>query len=133
MFKTLAGNGFQTLQTGESFCCCASWPAGPRDACIETERRQENCLLLNQEVIYRDEINHSEKPTQIESDFAAFEGEAAEIIKDYFLDSREINLPAEKDDALKLFSKTISSCEYSGKKAMLLRVLVLIPGATWAY
>ena len=28
VFKTLAGGGFQTLQTGGG-CCCASWPAGP--------------------------------------------------------------------------------------------------------
>ena len=28
VFKTLAGDGFQTLQTGGG-CCCASWPAGP--------------------------------------------------------------------------------------------------------
>ena len=29
VFKTFAGDGFQTLQTGGG-CCCASWPAGPR-------------------------------------------------------------------------------------------------------
>ena len=28
VFKTLAGDGFQTLQTGGG-CCCASWPARP--------------------------------------------------------------------------------------------------------
>ena len=38
VFKTLAGDGFQTLQTGESCYYCASRPAGPSPMLPEKKR-----------------------------------------------------------------------------------------------
>ncbi len=67
--------------------------------------------------MYRDEINHPEQPTKIETDFAAFEREAAEIIREYFLNRDEIDLPAEKDDALKLFFGLMSFRSKNGQRS----------------
>lgn len=52
--------------------------------------------------LYRDDINHSDTPMQIESDLAQFENEAARIIKE-FRDSAEITIAPEDEERLKLF------------------------------
>ena len=53
--------------------------------------------------LYRDEINNIDAPAKIEKDMARFEGEAARIIADNFLNADEISLTLEEDEKLKLF------------------------------
>jgi len=53
--------------------------------------------------LYRDEKNYAADPIKIEKTLAAFEGEVAAIIKERFLEEREIVLSAEENAKLKLF------------------------------
>ncbi len=52
--------------------------------------------------LYRDDINHSDTPMQIESDLAQFENEVSRIIKE-FRESAEIIITHEDEESLKLF------------------------------
>lgn|GEM_PF-2715469 len=52
--------------------------------------------------LYRDDINHSDSPVQMEKDLSKFEDEVARIIK-RFREDDEIILTLEDDDKLKLF------------------------------
>lgn len=53
--------------------------------------------------LYRDEINHAADPVQIEKDLARYEQEVAQILKERFLDGREIYITPQEDDKLRLF------------------------------
>ena len=53
--------------------------------------------------LYRDEKNCPTNPTKIERDFATFESEVSQIIKDRFLYLREIKLSSAECEKLKLF------------------------------
>lgn len=53
--------------------------------------------------LYRDEINHSDDPTEIEHDLASFEGWASHLIKEKILGKREISLSPDEDEKLKMF------------------------------
>ena len=53
--------------------------------------------------LYRDEVNCSQSPVQIERDLSVYEREAAQLIKDKFLRGRKIELTKQEDAMLKLF------------------------------
>lgn len=58
--------------------------------------------IFMQRNLYRDEINHQDVPTQIETDLARYESEAAKIIKK-FLVGNEITITERENDSLLLF------------------------------
>ena len=64
--------------------------------------------LFMERNLYRDEINNTDKPVQIEHDLAAYEGEIAKLIKSKFLTGRKIELTTEEDSMLKLFFAIMS-------------------------
>ena len=53
--------------------------------------------------LYRDEINYAADPVKIEKDLARYEQEVAQILKERFLDGREIYITPQEDDKLRLF------------------------------
>ncbi|MBQ3523302.1 MAG: DUF4238 domain-containing protein [Clostridia bacterium] len=53
--------------------------------------------------LYRDETNHSDNPTKIESDLSRFENEISQIINGKFLKGREITLTFSEEEGLKIF------------------------------
>ena len=53
--------------------------------------------------LYRDEINCGADPVKIEKDLAEYEREIAQIIRERFLDGREIFITPQEDAKLKLF------------------------------
>ena len=53
--------------------------------------------------LYRDEINYAADPVKIEKDLAEYEREIAQIIRERFLDGREIFITPQEDAKLKLF------------------------------
>ena len=48
------------------------------------EKRNPRSIFMNFDM-YRDEVNHKDKPTSIESSLAIFEGEIATLIRQKFL------------------------------------------------
>ena len=66
--------------------------------------------------LYRDEINNTDKPIQIEHDLAAYEGEMAKLIKGKFLSGRKIELTPEEDSMLKLFFAIMSLRSINAKE-----------------
>lgn len=66
--------------------------------------------------LYRDDINHADKPLQIEYDLADYEREIAELIKAKFLDKRKIELTQEEDSAIKLFFAIMSFRNINAKE-----------------
>ena len=54
------------------------------------EKRNPRSIFMNFDM-YRDEVNHKDKPTSIESSLAIFEGEIATLIRQKFLKDNEIN------------------------------------------
>lgn len=77
---------------------------------------KENRLVSKREIseifmernLYRDEINYSQAPVQIEHDLAKYESEVAKIIREKFLDDCKIELTRREDDMLKLFFAIMS-------------------------
>ena len=55
------------------------------------------------ENLYRDEINIPDNPTEIEQDLAVYENEISRILKEKFLDEKEIMLKFEDYEKVKLF------------------------------
>ena len=53
--------------------------------------------------LYRDEINIPDNPTEIEHDLAVYENEISRILKEKFLDEKEIMLKFEDYEKVKLF------------------------------
>lgn len=53
--------------------------------------------------LYRDEINHSDNPTKIESDLSRFENEISQIINGKFLNGKEITLTFSEEEKLRIF------------------------------
>jgi len=53
--------------------------------------------------LYRDEINYVDDPVKIEKDLAKYEQEVAQILKERFLDGREIYISPQEDDKIRLF------------------------------
>lgn len=68
----------------------------------ETSKRKTKEIFMDRN-LYRDDINHIENPTKIESDMACFESEVAQIIANKFLGENEISLTLEEDEKLKIF------------------------------
>ena len=66
------------------------------------------CEVFMERNLYRDEINHTDKPVQIEHDLSIYEREVAELIKSKFLKSRRIELTVPEEDMLKLFFAIMS-------------------------
>lgn len=66
------------------------------------------CEVFMERNLYRDEINYTEKPVQIEHDLSIYEREVAELIKSKFLKSRRIELTVLEEDMLKLFFAIMS-------------------------
>ena len=66
------------------------------------------CEVFMERNLYRDEINNTEKPVQIEHDLSIYEREVAELIKSKFLKSRRIELTVPEEDMLKLFFAIMS-------------------------
>lgn len=64
--------------------------------------------LFMERNLYRDEINNTDEPVQIEHDLAAYEGEIAKLIKSKFLCGRKIELTPAEDSMLKLFFAIMS-------------------------
>lgn len=77
---------------------------------------KENRLVSKREIseifmernLYRDEINYSQAPVQIEHDLAKYESEVAKIIREKFLDDCKIELTPREDNMLKLFFAIMS-------------------------
>lgn len=82
---------------------------------IETKKlepRNTRSVFMNMHM-YRDEINHEENPTYIESSLAKFEEEIAEMFKEKFLDKEEITLTRAELEKLRLFLGLLSfRCDY---------------------
>ena len=53
--------------------------------------------------LYRDEINYSNNPTQIEKDLSRFENEVSQIINGRFLNDKEITLTFDEEERLRIF------------------------------
>ena len=66
------------------------------------------CEVFMERNLYRDEINHTDKPVQIEHDLSIYEREVAELIRSKFLKSRRIELTVPEEDMLKLFFAIMS-------------------------
>lgn len=58
--------------------------------------------------MYRDEVNHKDKPTSIESSLAIFEGEIATLIRQKFLKDNEIIITRSELEALRIFLSLLS-------------------------
>jgi hypothetical protein len=86
-----------------------------RNFCFENKRlhyydKQTGCISVKEtrdvfmaRNLYRDEINYAADPVKIEKDLAEYEREVAQIIKDRFLNEREIFLSIEEEAKLRLF------------------------------
>lgn len=70
-----------------------------------TKKKPEKVFVTRN--LYRDEINHSEEPTRIESDLAVFESEVAKLV-DKFRNDDEIYLSTQDEEKLKLFLAIMS-------------------------
>ena len=65
-----------------------------------TDKKPEEVFMVRN--LYRDTINNSDDPVQIEKDFSIFEREASEIIHRFMTES-EITITIEEEEKLKLF------------------------------
>ena len=68
--------------------------------------------IFMQRHLYRDEINHQDVPTQIETDLGKYEGEVARILKK-FLSGNEITITERENDSLLLFFEIMGFRSYS--------------------
>ena len=66
--------------------------------------------------LYRDEINCTSNPVQIEQDLSVYEREVSELIKSKFLDKRKIELTIEEDSMIKLFFAIMSFRNVNAKE-----------------
>ena len=66
--------------------------------------------------LYRDEINCTDRPVQIEHDLSLYEREVSELIKRKFLDKRKIEITKEEDNMLKLFFAIMSFRNINAKE-----------------
>ena len=71
------------------------------------EKRNTRSVFMNMNM-YRDEINHQDNPTSIESTLAVFEQEIAELIKGKFLTSNEVVITREELEKLRIFLSLLS-------------------------
>lgn len=71
------------------------------------EKRNTRSVFMNMNM-YRDEINHQDNPTTIESTLAAFEQEIAELINKKFLTSNEVVITREELEKLRIFLTLLS-------------------------
>ena len=71
------------------------------------EKRNTRSVFMNMDM-YRDEINHQNDPTSIESTLAVFEQEIAELIKRKFLTSNEVVITREELEKLRIFLSLLS-------------------------
>ena len=71
------------------------------------EKRNTRSVFMNINM-YRDEINHQDNPTSIESTLAVFEQEIAELIKGKFLTSNEVVITREELEKLRIFLSLLS-------------------------
>lgn len=71
------------------------------------EKRNTKSVFMNMNM-YRDEINHQDNPTSIESTLAVFEKEIAELINKKFLTSNEVVITREELEKLRIFLSLLS-------------------------
>lgn len=71
------------------------------------EKRNPRSIFMNFDM-YRDEVNHKDKPTSIESSLAIFEGEIATLIRQKFLKDNEIIITRSELEALRIFLSLLS-------------------------
>lgn len=71
------------------------------------EKRNTRSVFMNMNM-YRDEINHQDDPTRIESTLAVFEKEIAELINKKFLTSNEVVITREELEKLRIFLSLLS-------------------------
>ena len=69
-------------------------------SCVSIKDTRDVFMARN---LYRDEINYAVDPVKIEKDLAEYEREIAQIIRERFLDGREIFITPQEDAKLKLF------------------------------
>ena len=69
-------------------------------SCVSIKDTRDVFMARN---LYRDEINYAADPVKIEKDLAEYEREVAQIIRERFLDGREIFITPQEDAKLKLF------------------------------
>lgn len=81
-----------------------------------TVSKRETREVFMEQNLYRDEINYTENPVQIEKDLSIYEREVAELIREKFLDKRKIELAIEEEDMLKLFFAIMSFRNISTKE-----------------
>ena len=77
---------------------------------------QKTSEIFMERNLYRDEINCSDAPVQIENDLSKYEGEVAALIKTKFLDKRKIELTRREDSMLKLFFAIMSFRNINAKE-----------------
>ena len=66
--------------------------------------------------LYRDEINHPADPVKIEKDLAAYENEISRIIKERFLQEKDIVLSVEEEAKLRLFFAIMGFRSYDAQR-----------------
>lgn len=71
------------------------------------EKRNPRSIFMNFDM-YRDEVNHKDNPTLIESSLAIFEGEIATLIRQKFLNDNEIVITRSELEALRIFLSLLS-------------------------
>ena len=71
------------------------------------EPRNTRSIFMNMHM-YRDEINHEDNPTYIESSLSKFEQEIAELFRDKFIDKEEITLTRRELEKLRIFLGLLS-------------------------
>ena len=68
-------------------------------SCVSIKDTRDVFMARN---LYRDEINYAADPVKIEKDLAEYEREIAQIIRERFLDGREIFITPQEDAKLKI-------------------------------
>ncbi len=71
------------------------------------EKRNTRSVFMNMDM-YRDELNHKEKPTHIESALAEFEKEISELVKNKLLSGTEIIINRQELEKLRIFLSLLS-------------------------
>lgn len=77
---------------------------------------EKPCNLFMERNLYRDEINHGKNPTKIERDFARYENEIAQLLREKFLNDYKIILKKDEEEKLKLFIAVMSFRSYTTKE-----------------
>ena len=71
------------------------------------EKRNTRSVFMKMDM-YRDELNHQENPTQIESTLAEFEKEIAELVNKKLLNGNEITINRRELEKLRIFLSLLS-------------------------